>query len=1047
MKLTVKNAIYRALVENHWLNFKYKNKNKEVTLFYFGIEEIDIKNGKIKGRVFNPSKSLECLENQVSLTMEGVLDAVVLEETYYPPNNSLITKLLDTSSDIYKFLEVDTLDNNILKYLTDCYKHDNDPYIKERALIDGVIPQEFLESKTYQLSEEQFKAILGTVFKKYKYEDLRAVQETQQMGMNVFSINFVDKQFVVAYRPLTVNFKNKTLKISNDICFNTSFLIDEEQVSLSHYLDMSPNDFTENFAANHREYIELIKENLNLERGERINTDTSIFLLARRNSNDLERACNSIKEMEENDSLTMPLKAFFGRSRPHTGTSKDPAIVIADKKKINIDQMRVVYSSMVNHVTYVKGPPGTGKTETIFNVILSALANNKTVLICSNNNHPLNDIYEKLTTSFYWKNPKTGVEKKLNFPALRIFNNNETPKTLAVLREILKYAESIKNINVNDSTTSGQKEKSIEKNSKLREVLKEYEEKLERLEDIERLKKIGELGTTYQVRASILEQIAIKNGKVAEARNITDEEVANYATSAKEDENFMNYLNYSFMSSFKRLLNITYKPLRDIIIRSESPENIQSCIKEFNEYLRDDTSLKRLLNIFPIIVCTNNSSDKLGSPTPHFDLVIMDEAGQCNMASSLIPITRGADLLLVGDTNQLQPVTVIDDKLNQKFRDEYGVKKEYDYVDNSILSCMTSKDKNSKSLLLRYHYRCGKKIASFPNARYYNDQLKLLNENSGSLLYVDVHNSANPNERNSYLNEALEIVNIVKNGGYKDVGIITPFNNQAKLINSLLEKEGITNVKAGTVHTLQGSEKPTIILSSALSLKTAKRTLAWIENNSELINVAVTRARERLIFVGDKEAIDLLSKNRNTDLKALSDYVAKNGEVLPPKSEKTIITDFSNNSASEQLFFDTVKPYFNRRGTKFKIERNLLVRNVIKGISAEEEMSFGHKEFDVVIFATTGLMNRKYIPIVVFEIDGGEHIGSKSKMDSDRTKEEICKRHGIKVIRIANSDVKDYEMIIQLFEKTVSGSKEISEFVQGSLFDDDLNGILQESSK
>lgn len=1046
MKLTVKNAIYRALMENRWLNLKYKNKKEETTIFYFAVDEVDIKKGIIKGQIFNPSKSLECIKDSVPLSMEGILDAIVVDETYSPTSELILSKLADTSSDLYKFLEVDTLDNNILKYLTECYKHDNDPYIKESALIDGVIPEEFVESRTYQLDEEQFKAIISAVFKKFRNEDLRTVQETQQMGMNVFSINIVGKQYVVAYRPITLNFKNKTLKIGKDICFNTSFLIEEEQISLNRYIDISPNEFVEKFAENHREYIDMIKENLDNSMGELVNTDASLFLLARRNLNDLERACNAIKEMEETDSLTMPLKAFFGRSRPHTGTSKAPAIVVADKKKINIDQMRVVYNSMVNHVTYVKGPPGTGKTETIFNVILSALANNKKVLICSNNNHPLNDIYEKLTTSFYWKNPKTGVEKKLNFPALRIFNNADTPKTLAVLRDILKYAESIKNINVNDAATSGQKEISIQKNSKLREVLREYEEKLERIEDIERLVKIGALSTTEQVKASIEEQIRIKKSKIEETRTITDEEVASYATSAKEDENFMNYLNYSFMSSFKRLLNPTYKPLRDIILRSEKPENALACVKEFNEYLRDDDSLRRLLNIFPIIVCTNNSSDKLGNPSPHFDLVVMDEAGQCNLASSLIPIVRGVDLLLVGDTNQLQPVTVIDSRVNQKFLEEFGIKKEYDYVDNSILSCMTSKDKNSKSLLLRYHYRCGTKIASFPNARYYNDQLKLLNDNPGSLVYVDVHNSKNSIDRNSYLMEATEIVNIIKSGKYKDVGIITPFVNQAKLINSLLEKENIADVKAGTVHTLQGSEKPTIILSSALSLKTGKRTLEWIENNSELINVAVTRAKERLIFVGDKEAIDLLSKGRNTDLKALSDYVAQNGEVLPPKSDKTIITDFSNNSASEQMFFDTVKPYFNRRGTKFRIERNVLVRDAIKGISAEEEISFGRKEFDVVIYATSGLLNRKYVPIVVFEIDGGEHVGLKTRQESDRKKEEICKNHGIKVIRIANSDVKDYEMIIQLFEKTVSGIKEVSEFVQGSLFDDDLETIAKTAS-
>ena len=75
-------------------------------------------------------------------------------------------------------------------------------------------------------------------------------------------------------------------------------------------------------------------------------------------------------------------------------------------------------------------------------------------------------------------------------------------------------------------------------------------------------------------------------------------------------------------------------------------------------------------------------------------------------------------------------------------------------------------------------------------------------------------------------------------------------------------KEGITDVKAGTIHTLQGSEKSVIIMSSALSPKTSKKTMEWIKNNHELINVAVTRAKNKFIFVGDKEAIDALQKSQ-----------------------------------------------------------------------------------------------------------------------------------------------------------------------------------------
>ena len=483
----------------------------------------------------------------------------------------------------------------------------------------------------------------------------------------------------------------------------------------------------------------------------------------------------------------------------------------------------------------------------------------------------------------------------------------------------------------------------------------------------------------------------------------------------------------------KKILSTTNKDLREII----AIEDYDEAVYKFNKYLKNDKNLKRFLDIFPIIVCTNLSSEKLGEARPHFDLCIMDEAGQCNIASSLIPIVRADDLLLVGDTNQLQPVTVIETDVNDYLMEKYNIKPDYDYVHNSILSTMLRKDNNSKSILLRYHYRCGKRIAGFVNQRFYEHQLKLLNNNDGSLTYIDVQNTFNPESRNAYDEEARSIVNIIKKNNYHDVGIVTPFVNQAALINQYLTDNKIYDVKAGTIHTLQGSERSVIIMSAALSVKTGQKTMDWIKNNHELINVAVTRAKEQLIFVGDKKAIDVLSGDEDNDIKVLSDYVYKNGELIVPKSDVTISTDFSNNSQSEKDFFTTITPYFNKRGTRMRIERNVPVKDAIKSIHPNDLALMGKKEFDVVVQTSYGMFNNRYRTVVVFEIDGGEHIGSKMTALRDRVKERLCAKYDIKVIRIANSQVKDYELIISLFECIIKNIPDIESVDrQLSLFED-----------
>lgn len=1033
MKLSIKNSIYQAIIRGKWLDISYVNKRNESTNYYIGVKDINIDNGIIICDIFNPFKSNEVIKNNkhTFIYISGIKSASILEQSYYETPKDFVTKVT-TDKRIGDFLDIVNFDNNILRYLSDCYRLDNDPFLKEIVMVNGIDNHTLLAVEKYKLDDEQFDFLLNKVFKKSKYE-AEIINRYQTLAINKFSIDINDKQYVVAYRTLTLNFKDKTLKISNKSSINKSFLVEEEKkVTLQMYLDMSPDEFCANYDEKEQEYIELIKENFHTN--EKANTRPTIFILMRNSQHGVDQAFESIHQMDENSKLSIPLKAFFGRNKNKSGTSKEINVVVFNRNKINIDQMRVIYNSMVNHVTYVKGPPGTGKTETIFNVILSAYANEKTVLVCSNNNHPVNDILRKMDNSLTIKKPFTKEEEKIIFPMIRLGNNVEMIETIKRLRKIITFVSEHEKIKIHEKLTEMSKNRSLSVFNELRDLLMEYEIQVDLKERIEILTKIRQLTTINQIKGKLDDQIAIYLSKIRTSRAIRDDDVLKCAISASEDKDFQNYVYYSSLMRFKRLLNDTYKELRDII----TIDDLEEGVRQFNKYLKNDTNLRRLLAIFPIVICTNLSCEKLGSPKPQFDLVIMDEAGQCNIATSLIPIVRGTNLLLVGDTNQLQPVTVIEQNINDDLKTKYGVNEEYDYVHNSILSTMLKKDNNSKNILLRYHYRCGKKIANFVNQRFYEQQLKLLNDQSGDLVYYNVKNTYNPQFRNSFKEEAAQIAKIIKDNHYKDVGIITPFVNQAALINDYLLKMGINDIRAGTIHTLQGSEKSVIIMSPALSLRTGKKTMDWIKNNHELINVGVTRAKDKFIFVGDKEAIDKLSGEETNDIKVLSDYIFKNGEIVIPKSDVAISYDFSNDSKNEKDFFDTIQPYFNRRGSKFRIERNVPVKDAIKSIHPDDLKFVGKKEFDVIVQVTSGLFRNRYHTIVVFEVDGGEHVGSKRSAELDRQKESICKNYGIKLIRIPNSAVKDYELIISLFEFVVKKLSNIEEaYTQMSLFDDE----------
>ena len=1034
MQYSIKNYIYQAIIQKHWLAISYINKKSETTDFYIGIKDIDIDKSIIKCDIFNPFKSNEVIKNngkELFIYIDRITSAKILKQSYYETPIYLYNKI-NNDKNISVFLDVVKFDNNILQYLSDCYQLDNDPFLKEVVMIDGIDIHTLKNGNKYKLNDEQFNILLEKVFKKNRYE-AEIANRYQTLAINKFSIDINDKQYVVAYRVLTLNFLNKTLKISENSSINKTFLIDEDKkITLGAYLDINPDEFCTNFDNNEKEYIELIKENF--RNNEKVNTRPTIFLLSRNNNNFIDETFESIYKMDKEGKLPTPLKAFFGRNKTRNGSSKEVNLIVFNKNKINIDQMRVIYNSMINRVTYVKGPPGTGKTETIFNVLLSAYVNEKSVLVCSNNNNPVNDIYKKMDECLSIKKPFLEEKEKIIIPILRLGNNKEMGETILKLREIINFLSKNYKTNLRDDLTEMSKDRSLSNFNELKQLLIEYETQINLKERLETLKKIKTLTTIKQINVKLEEQILSYENKIVKSNEIKDEEILKYAVSASEDKDFQNFIYYSSLSKLRKLLNGNYKELIDIINES----NLNDGIIAFNKWLRNDINLKHLLLVFPIILCTNQSCYKLGTPNPHFDLVIMDEAGQCNITTSLIPIVRGNSLLLVGDTNQLQPVTVIEESLNENLLKKYNISKEYNYINNSILSTMLQKDNNSKKILLRYHYRCGKLIANFVNKRFYNEQLKILNNNSGNLVYFNTKNTRNPNGRNSYDEEAIEIAKIIKDNGYKDVGIITPFINQANLINDYLKKMGINYAKAGTIHTLQGSERSIIIMSAALSIKTGQKTMDWIKNNHELINVGVTRAKNTFVFVGDKEAIDKLSGDETNDIKVLSDYVYNNGKIIVPKSDVIISYDFSNDSKNEKDFFDTIKPYFNRRGSKFKIERNVALKKAIKNVDINDLIFIGKKEFDVIVKVSGGFFNKFYRTIVAFEIDGGEHIGSRLTSKLDRQKEEICKKYGIKLIRIANSAVKDYESIISLFEFVVKDLKDIDEaYSQMNLFDED----------
>ncbi len=983
-------VISESLKRGKWIDIVYKNNKNEITYYWIAIKDIDLMNKHLKVNIFNSNKSLDSLE--AIIKFENILSARILEFTSYDTPLELIKKI-ENNLYVAKWLKYETFDNNILRYYMKCNELDNDPYQNSKFLISGIDKDILLKKKQIILNEIQEKQILDYI-KKY---DVHNDGSVNYMILSFLSIDDNGKTYVILYYDVMFNPALKKLSINNIPRINSSFLIKNKKHSINSYIDIDPFEFANNITKHLKlyfnDYLELIRSNL--RSSEMINQMPEFMILKRDVPVNLLPTYSLLEEKILNGNMEYPLKAFFGNSNRFGAKRKEPAIVIYNNK-VNIDQMQVIYNTMKYPITYVEGPPGTGKTQTIINVILSEFFNSKTTLVCSSNNKPINGILEKLKFSYKEKND-------VLFPYLRLGNREEVLKATSKILHLYNFEPKYE---INDASIEKIKSKTNNNNKQLLNYLEIYEKKKElSLRIIAAEKLLNSITNHYNhLYLNTLEQLQKLKLEYEDLPTISNDDVLKQVNSVSEDDEFKKYIYFESLRYIKKLKMPKYKQLIEIC----EIENIEVRINSFNKWCSDDNNIKLLESVFPIIITTNISAFRLGTANHTFDLVIMDEAGQCNVATALLPIARAKKLLLVGDTNQLKPVIVLESLINEKLKEEYKISDDYDYTKNSILDVMLNHDNISKNIMLTYHYRCGRRIIDFSNKRFYDNKLNLdYLSTEGNLTFINVKN-VNSKLKNENYEEAKAIIDYIKRNNLDDTAIITPFKNQQNLINSMLKENNINNISCGTIHQMQGDEKSTIIISTSISPKTSQKTFEWLKNNSEITNVAVTRAKKNLIVVSDDEALNKLSFDKNDDLYNLVNYVRNNGDIeVLPNNNATIQIGKSNGSRNEDYFFKTIS-HFCSTNDIFQAKRNVKISELFHNDSILSKSSL---EFDVVLYEIVGL---NLVPKVAFELQGGEHFGNIEREKCDARKAKICKEKGIKLIEIPNSYAKSYDSIKKL---------------------------------
>lgn len=988
--MNIATELFRAIHQSRWLQVKYKNNKGETTFFWMAIKDIIPDKKMFFVDVYN-SEYNPPFQKDFHIYYENIKTANVIDNTFYEVPQSLVDAMEKNPQD-YTFLKSNRLAKNVLDYYEQMLQEDNDPIQKDFTLIEHIDLQVLKDQATYPLNETQFKRLIEFIKKTMK-ASLKHRKTHVKLALNLLSIKTNRGLYALVYQELTVDIERQCLVLAKDISYNYTVL-DENQrsMSLGRFLPMSLDAFKDLYEEDALEAHKVIEENLLpyelLDERPYILTLTKDF---KQNYHDQYQAV--IRDYEE-DRLSLPLKSFFGLiTKRNTRRKSKPILPLSNR--VNLDQLRVMHNAVSQPVTFVQGPPGTGKTETILNTIISLVFNRQTVLITSQNNHPINSVKDALWSLHY-------QDKRVYFPLLRLGNNEVTLETLKAIKENYEYYEKEAFI---------EKKESLEikvpfDQDQLSNALAMYDEFDQLTEEKEALNAIkSRLGAFAELR--IQPNIDALDVRLKSMILMDNDTIV--ASIGAQNETLLHDVYHFSVDSYRKLDRKKHELLKALIIEPE--KHNESTLNAFNKFIREDEGLKKLLEVFPVILSTNPSAVKLGSPRPQFDCVIIDEASQCNPATALLPIMRGERLMLVGDSNQLQPITNVTPKTNEHFMKHHQVPLMYDYTKKSILNLMLETDTISRSVLLKYHYRSVEPIIQFSNQKYYMNRLeiKTAKGQNDSLKLIDVPSHEQPSLANA--SEVDKVIQEIKANPNQSIGVIAPFRKQVKQIENALLKIDHPNVTVGTVHSFQGDQKDKIIFSLGLSSHTHDKAFTWVQDNHELLNVAVTRAKHSLCLVGDVK--EIIKRAPDSDLYELTKYIKRQGDyVLDDKTPPSFY--LANNrtkplhSKYEEEFLETLSHYV-ELSNQFILKEKMGVKDVIRRDDVSDSLLdyYFKAHFDFVLYDKI-----TKVAVLAIELNGPSHLTARQSLN-DQKKQDIVKQSnsGLKLLSIPNTYVRRYETI------------------------------------
>ncbi len=275
----------------------------------------------------------------------------------------------------------------------------------------------------------------------------------------------------------------------------------------------------------------------------------------------------------------------------------------------------------------------------------------------------------------------------------------------------------------------------------------------------------------------------------------------------------------------------------------------------------EDRLIEQLTSNAKVITCTLVGSTKKVLSNTKFKTVFIDEATQGLEPACWIPILKVSKIVLAGDPFQLPPTI----KSNEARKKGLGIT----LIEKGI-------ERQNNVNLLDIQYRMNKIIMNFSNHRFYEGKLKAhenneyhsLVEGEAVLEYIDTagcgfeetvdpeyFSKKNEDELNIVHEHIIQLNQKIPQLKKFSFGIISPYKDQVRLAREKLDLSFIDeelDLTIDTIDSFQGQERDIIYISMVRS--NSKSEIGFLSDYRRM-NVALTRARKKLVIIGDSATI------------------------------------------------------------------------------------------------------------------------------------------------------------------------------------------------